>query len=102
MWKQRPAARFLPAQTVAEPGGLDRDEQQPGLSGAVPAGALAQLRRGREMDEPVAPIVLRALIASGGNRRFPCLCRAHVIDDFAHAVTIPQPPARAESVARDI
>ena len=37
--EQLPVARGLPAKAVAETAGLDRDKHQPGLSGAVPAGA---------------------------------------------------------------
>ena len=36
--------------------------------------------RGREMDEAVAPVVRGAVVAPGGDRRRPCLVRAHVVD----------------------
>src|SRR4051794_5502857 len=96
MREQRPAARGFPAQTRAEPAGFDGNEHQPGLTGAVPPRALAHLFPGREMDEPVAPIVLRAVIASGGDRRRPYLRRAHVIDDLAHATRLPAPAIPAK------
>src|SRR5579863_4012811 len=96
MREQVAAARLLPAQAVPEPRRLDRDEHQPGLAGAVPPGAFGDLRRGRKMQEAIAPVVGGALVASGGNRRCPCLGRAHVIDHLAHATTLPHPPRRAK------
>ena len=46
MGKQRPAARGLPFQFVAEQGGIDADEQQIALAGEMPGRGLGRLRGG--------------------------------------------------------
>src|SRR6266446_8406991 len=97
--EQRAIARLLPAQPIPEACRLDRDEDEAGLSGAMASRALGDLGCGREVDEAVAPIVFRAGVAARGDRLFPCLGRAHVVDHWGHATSLLRPSRRAKPAA---
>ncbi len=60
MRKQRAAARGLPFQPVAEPGGIHAHQQQVGLAGEMLGRGLRHLRRAGKMNEAVAQIDVRA------------------------------------------
>src|SRR5882724_3956530 len=69
MREQGAAARRFPAQGIAQARGVDLDDRQPVLAGAMPGDAGDDLRRAREMDEPVCLVLARAAIAAGPARR---------------------------------
>src|SRR5713101_1729373 len=58
--EQRAVARLLPTQPIPETRRLDRNEDEPGLPGAMAPRAFGDLGGGREVDETVAPVVLGA------------------------------------------
>ncbi len=57
MRDQVAAARGLPLQAIAEPGGIEGEQQQVLLAGIVLGQGLSHLVAGREMNEAVAEIV---------------------------------------------
>src|SRR5690349_18593881 len=68
----------------------------------MPACAVGDLVGGGEMQKAVAPIVRRAVVATGPHRRLPCLGRTHVIDHSGHATRLPQSalPAKRPGATR--
>ncbi|GCC47837.1 hypothetical protein chiPu_0032070, partial [Chiloscyllium punctatum] len=60
MWKQFVIARPLPTQGIAERIGVDRDQEQAGLSVVMLARGLGDLRGRGKMDEAVAIVVRTA------------------------------------------
>ncbi len=55
------AARWLPAQGIAELEGVDPEQHETGAAGVVTSGRFLELLGGREMNETVAQIVLGAV-----------------------------------------
>src|SRR5579875_1485782 len=81
MREEGPAPRRLPFKRRAQGGSIDGKEDEIRLPGAVLGDTLHELAHRREMDEAVAPVVRRALIAPGGARRLPVRAAADVIDN---------------------
>lgn len=96
MGKQRTAARWLPAQRVAQRSRGDGEQHQPALPGVVPSGRLGNLRRRRQMNEAVAQVVLGAREESRLLGRAPHGFVEQAIDELralgmrgvVHAVTL--------------
>ncbi len=65
MRKQRAAARGLPSQRLAEPRGIDADQQQIALAGEMLGRRFGELRGGGEMNEAVAQVGRGAGKAAG-------------------------------------
>jgi hypothetical protein len=81
-------ARWLPAQPLTQRIGVDRDQEQSGLSGEMLAGRGSDLRGGREMDKTVPQIVGAASIYSLSLGLAPGRGGANFLDP-AHAVGDP-------------
>ena len=97
MGKKIAPARGLPAQAAGGEGiYVDLQQDRIGDSGKMPARRLAELRRGRKMDEAVARIMRRAAKNTARLRRIPLGARYKLIDragrhTLAHA--LPKRPA---------
>ena len=88
MRKRLTAARNFPAQRLAQPIGIDRDQEQPGLAREVFAGRAFELGSGRKMDEAVAHVVVAAAKYAMPLGLSPCRSRTDFVDR-AHAFVGP-------------
>jgi hypothetical protein len=80
MRKELPAARRLPAQSRAKAGGVDGEQNQATLTGAVSCRALPYLRSGRKMDEAVNGVLIGSVIAPNRQCGAPFVFATHMIN----------------------
>jgi branched-chain amino acid aminotransferase len=80
MRKELPAARSLPAQIGADRGGVDGEQNQATLTGAVSCRALPYLRSGRKMDEAVNRVLIGSVIAPDRQCGAPFVFATHMIN----------------------
>ena len=80
--KQRTAARGFPLQRRAEGFGVDGQQDQPILAGAVLGGRGLDLGGGGKVDETVGPVLGGARIAPAGLRFGPLVLAADMEDHF--------------------
>src|SRR5687767_1084390 len=96
MREQRAAARRLPFERRAKAVGVDGEQHEAGLAGAVFGRALPNLRPAREMDEAVSLVLRGARVGAAAARRLPFLALADVID-HAHGRRLTHPRATSMS-----
>jgi len=80
MGEELAAARGRPAQSAAQAGGVDREQDQAMLAGAVSCRAFFDLRGGREMNEAVGRILVGTGVAPRRQGGAPLLFATHVIN----------------------
>lgn len=91
MRKELTASGGLPLQGFAQFRGIDGEQHQIGLTGAMLGGAFDDLCGGGEVDETIGRVLGGARVASAGLRILPFLAAAHMVDKgFGHEGTLTQ------------
>src|SRR5690625_1226050 len=93
--EQLAAARWLPLQGIPQGVGLDRQNDQAILTGAVFGNAFADLGCGRKMDEAIAQVVAGTAIAAVSIRLRPGGGCTYVIDELTHGAQVNERAAGA-------